>query len=164
MGKRVTLTFLVKGGAATPGPPIGPALGQLGVPVGRVVADINKATGKWKGLTVPVIVTVDTSSRTWEIEVGTPPTSALIIKELQIEKGSGQAGKEIVGDLSLSKVVEIAKMKLPEMYVRDIKGAIKQVLGTMVSMGVTCEGKDPREIIKELDEWLKKKNIKVEES
>ncbi len=164
MGKRVTLTFLVKGGAATPGPPIGPALGQLGVPVGRVVADINKATAQWKGLTVPVIVTVDTSKRSWEIEVGTPPTSALIIKELKIEKGSGQAGKEIVGDLSLDKVVEIAKMKLPEMYVRDIRGAIKQVLGTMVSMGVTCEGKDPREIIRNLDEWLKKKNIKVEVS
>jgi len=163
MGKKVSLTFLVKGGEATPGPPLGPALGQLGVPVGRVVADINKATAQWKGLTVPVTVIVDTSERTWEIQVGTPPTSALIIKELGIEKGSGQAGKEIVGDLSLEKVVEIAKMKAPEMYAKNLKSAVKQVLGTMVSMGITCEGKDPREIIHNLDEWLKKKNIKLEE-
>ena len=163
MGKKVTLTFLIKGGEATPGPPLGPSLGQLGVPVGRVVADINKATANWKGLTVPVKVTVDTSERTWEIEVGTPVTSALILKELGAEKGSGQAGKENIGDLPLEKVVEIAKMKMNEMYVRNLKSAIKQVLGTMVSMGVTCEGNDPREIIRNLDEWLEKKNINVEE-
>ena len=133
------------------------------MPVGRVVADINKATANWKGLTVPVKVTVDTSERTWEIEVGTPVTSALILKELGAEKGSGQAGKENIGDLPLEKVVEIAKMKMNEMYVRNLKSAIKQVLGTMVSMGVTCEGNDPREIIRNLDEWLEKKNINVEE-
>ncbi|MHA1590713.1 MAG: 50S ribosomal protein L11 [Candidatus Njordarchaeales archaeon] len=162
MGKKITLTFLVKGGEATPGPPLGPALGQLGLPVGRVVADINKATSSWKGLVVPVKVIVDTAERKWEIEVGVPYTSALILKELKKEKGSGQAGKEVIGDLSLEKVVEIAKMKMDSMYVKDLRGAIKSVLGTMVSMGVTCEGKDPREIIRNLDEWLKKKNIKLE--
>ncbi|MHA1615730.1 MAG: 50S ribosomal protein L11 [Candidatus Njordarchaeales archaeon] len=162
MGKKVTLTFLVKGGEATPGPPIGPALGPYGVPIGKVVADINKATSNWKGLVVPVKVIIDTAERTWQIEVGTPYTSALILKELRKEKGSGQAGKEIIGDLPLEKVVEIAKMKKDSMYVKDLRGAIKSVLGTMVSMGVTCEGRDPREIIRNLDEWLKKKNIKLE--
>lgn len=162
MGKKVALTFLIKGGEATPGPPLGPSLGQLGLPVGRVVQDINKVTAQWKGLTVPVKVVVDTSERAWEIEVGTPPTSALIMKELGIEKGSGQAGKETVGDLPLEKVVEIAKIKMNQMYANDLKSAIKQVLGTMVSMGVTCEGKDPRQIIKELDDWLKRKNINLE--
>ncbi len=163
MGKKAILTFLIKGGEATPGPPIGPSLGQLGLPVGKVIQDINKATASWKGLTVPVKVIVDTSERTWEIEVGTPPTSALILKELGIEKGSKHAGQEIVGDLPLEKVVEIAKMKKESMFAKNLKSAIKQILGTMVSMGVTCEGEDPREIIRDLDEWLKKKKINLEE-
>ncbi|MEX2689375.1 MAG: 50S ribosomal protein L11 [Candidatus Njordarchaeum guaymaensis] len=161
MGKKVSLDFLVKGGEATPGPPIGPSLGPYGVPIGKVVGDINKATAKWKGMTVPVTVIIDTSERTWEIKVGVPPTSALIMKEANIKKGSGQTGKEIIGNLPLEKVVEIAKMKLDEMFARDLRSAIKQVLGTMVSMGVTCEEHDPREIINNLEEWLNKKNIKL---
>lgn len=161
MGKKVTLEFLVKGGEVTPGPPVGPTLGQNQLPVGKVVADINKATSKWKGLLVPVKVIVDPATREYEIEVGIPTTSALIMKEANIKKGSGQAGKEVVGDLSLEKVVEIAKMKSDQMFNRDLIGAIKQVLGTMVSMGVTVDGKNPREVQKNIHEYLKEKNITV---
>ncbi len=161
MAKKITLEFLVKGGEVTPGPPVGPTLGQNQLPVGKVVADINKATSKWKGLLVPIKVIVDPSTRQYEIEVGTPTTSALIMKEANIKKGSGQSGKEAVGDLSLEKVLEIAKMKMPQMYARNIKSAIKQVLGTMVSMGVTVDGKDPKEVINNLDGYLKEKNINI---
>jgi len=156
------LEFLVKGGEVTPGPPVGPALGQNQLPVGKVVADINKATAKWKGLLVPVKVIIDPSTRQYEIEVGTPTTSALIMKEAKISKGSGQAGKEIVADLPLEKVVEIARVKYDQMYSRDLKSAIKQVLGTMVSMGVTVDGENPKVVQRKLDEYLKAKNISIE--
>jgi len=161
MAKKVTLEFLVKGGEATPGPPIGPALGQNQLPVGKVVAEINKATSQWKGLLVPVKVIIDPSTREYQIEVGIPTTSALIMKEAKIGKGSGQAGKEFIGDLPIEKVIEIAKMKMNEMYCRDLKSAIKQVLGTMVSMGVSVEGKNPKDVQKNLDAILKEKNIDI---
>ncbi len=161
MAKKIVLEFLVKGGEVTPGPPVGPTLGQNQLPVGKVVADINKATSKWKGLLVPVKVIVDPATREYEIEVGTPTTSALIMKEAKISKGSGQAGKEFVADLSLEKIIEIAKLKQEQMYSRDLKSAIKQVIGTMVSMGVTVEGIPPKEAQAKLDELLAQKNIKL---
>lgn len=162
MGKKVELRFLIKRGQATPQPPLGPALGQLGLPVGRVVADINKAIAKWKGMTIPVRIIVDTTERKWEIIPEPPLTSALIKKEAGIEKGASNPIKEWVGNLTLEQVVKIAKMKLEYMVVKDIKGAIKQILGTMRNMGVKCEDRDPKEIIHNLDEWLKKKNIKLD--
>ncbi len=142
------LTFLVEGGKATPGPPIGPALGPLGIPAPKVVAEINKATAKYAGMVVPVKVIINPVTKEFRIEVGTPPTSALIKKELKLEKGAKEAGKEIVGNISLQKIIEIARTKLPEMNAKDLKGAVLQVLGTCVSMGVTVDGKDPREIQK----------------
>ncbi len=140
------IKLLVEGGKATPGPPIGPTLSPLGLPVGKVVADINKATSKYAGMKVPVILRVNPATKEYTIEVGTPPTSALIKKELGLEKGSGATGSEWVGDISLEKVVEIAKTKLPEMNTADLTKAVLQVLGTCLSMGVKVDGKDPREV------------------
>ncbi len=140
------LKFLVEGGKATPGPPIGPALGPLGVPAGKVVAEINKATAKYAGMVVPVKVIIDDVTKEFRIEVGTPPTSALIKKEIRVEKGAKEAGHEVVGDISLQKIIEIARIKFPEMNAKDLRGAVLQVLGTCASMGVTVDGKDPREV------------------
>ncbi len=142
----MTIKLLVVGGKATPGPPIGPTLSPLGLPVGKVVADINKATSKYAGMKVPVILKVNPATKEYEIEVGTPPTSALIKKELKIEKGAHSPGEEWVGNIPLSKIVEIAKIKLPEMNTDRLEAAVLQVLGTCVSMGVKVDGKDPREI------------------
>ncbi len=144
------IKVLVQGGRATPGPPLGPALGPLGVNIGQVVAEINKKTKEFEGMTVPVTVRVDEKTRQFEIIVGSPPTSALIKKELGIEKGS-KAG-EVVGDLPFEKVVEIAKKKMGDMGVKSLKAAVKNVLGTCVSMGVTVDGKPPKEVIKEIEE------------
>ncbi len=144
------IKVLVQGGRATPGPPLGPALGPLGVNIGQVVAEINKKTKEFEGMTVPVIVKVDEKTRQFEIIVGSPPTSALIKKELGIEKGS--KGGEVVGDLPFEKVVEIAKKKMGDMGVKSLKAAVKNVLGTCVSMGVTVDGKPPKEVIKEVEE------------
>lgn len=149
-----TVEVLIEGGKATPGPPLGPALGPLGVNIGKVVAEINEATKEYEGMKVPVKVIVDTDTREYRIEVGLPPVSALIKKELGIEKGSSEPGSKTVGDLPLEKAIDIAKKKLESMLSYDLKGATKEVLGTCVSMGVTVNGKDPREVQKEIDEGM----------
>ena len=138
--------LLIEGGKATAGPPIGPTLSPLGLPVGKVVADINKATAQYSGITVPVILKVDPATKEYTIEVGTPPTSALIKKEMKIDKGAQSPGSEWVGDITLEKILEIAKTKLSEMNTQDLKSAVLQVLGTCVSMGVKVNGMDPREV------------------
>jgi large subunit ribosomal protein L11 len=139
---------LVEGGKATPGPPLGPALGPLGLNVAQVVKDINEKTKAFAGMQVPVKVIVDPATKKYEIEVGTPPTTALIKKELGIEKGSSDARGTKVGDLTIDQVVKIARMKRENSISYDLKGVVLEVLGTCVSMGVTVEGKDPREIQK----------------
>ncbi len=159
MGKKETLTFLVKGGEATPGPPLGPALGQHGLPVGKVVADINRLTSEYKGMRVPVKITFDPDTREYEIEVGTPYTSALILKYAGAEKGSGKPGQEYVANLSLKQVVEIARIKKKDMHAKSFLACVKQVIGTCVSMGVKVEGMDPREAMRDLEKLLKDKGL-----
>jgi large subunit ribosomal protein L11 len=131
---------------------LGPALGPLGVNIVQVVNKINEVTKDYAGMKVPVKVSVDPEDKTFEISVGTPTASALIVAELKIEKGSGTPNTVKAGDLTMEQVVKIAKIKGPQLLAPDTKGASKELLGTCVSMGVTVEGKDPREIQKEIDE------------
>ena len=143
---------LVAGGQATAGPPLGPALGPLGVNVLVIVNKINEVTKDYAGMKVPVKIIVDTETKEFEVTVGTPTASALIVSELKIEKGSGSPKAQKVGDLSMEQVVRIAKLKQAELLSTNTKAAVKEILGTCVSMGVTVEGKDPREVQKEIDE------------
>lgn len=142
---------LVDGGKATPGQPLGPVLGPLGVNVIQVVAAINEKTKAFTGMKVPVKIIVE-KDRSFTVEVGLPPTSALILKELGAEKGSGKAKTDKVGDLSLEQAKKITLMKQEVLLGRDLRNAIKEVIGACVSMGVTVEGKDPREVQREIDE------------
>jgi large subunit ribosomal protein L11 len=144
--------LLVSGGQANAGPPLGPALGPLGVNVMMIVNKINELTKDYSGMKVPVKVIVDPDTKAFEVTVGTPTTPALIVSELKIEKGSGTPSTQKVGNLTIEQVVRIAKMKRPELLARDLKGAAKEILGACVSMGVTAEGKDPREVQKEIDQ------------
>ncbi len=138
---------LVEGGKATPGPPLGPALGPMGVNVAQVVKLINEKTKAYAGMQVPVRVEVDPKTKEVSVTVGTPPTTALIKKELGVEKGGSKRG-DIVGDLSIEQVIKIARMKHDNTLAYDLRGTALEVLGTCVSMGVTVEGKDPREVQK----------------
>lgn len=142
---------LVSGGKASPGPPLGPAIGPLGLNVKQVVDKINEATKDYEGLNVPVKIIVH-EDRSFEIQVGVPPTSALIKKELGLEKGSKNPGKEFVGNLSFEQLVKIARIKRAQSLSYTLKGAVKEVLGTCVSMGITVDGKNPKEVIKEIDD------------
>nr|MDO8061749.1 50S ribosomal protein L11 [Candidatus Freyrarchaeum guaymaensis] len=147
---KVTVEALVEGGKATAGPPLGPALGPTGVNLYQVVQKINELTEKFKGLKVPVKVTVDTDDKSFEVEVGVPPTSALILSKLGKERATGNPGREVTGNLSISDIIEIAKIKRNQLSAKTLAGAVRTVLGTCVSMGVTVEGKDPREVQREV--------------
>ena len=154
-----TIEILVEGGKATPGPPLGPALGPLGVNIGQVVKEINEKTKNYEGMQVPVKVSVDPKTKTFTVTVGTPPVSALIKKELGIETGSGSPKANKVGDLSLEKVIKIAKMKVQDSLSPTIKAMVMEVLGSCVSMGITVDGKDPKEI----QEKIRNNEKKIEE-
>ncbi len=92
MGDKKTVSALVNGGEASAGPPLGPALGPIGVNILQVVNTINEKTKDFPGMKVPVKVEVDTTTKQFTVEVGVPPTAALIIKESGVTKGSGTAG------------------------------------------------------------------------
>jgi large subunit ribosomal protein L11 len=151
LGEKKTVEALINGGEATAGPPLGPALGPLGVNVLQIVNAINELTKAYAGMKVPVKVIVDVDTKAFEVEIGTPSTSALIIRELGVEKGSGNPKAEKIGNLTIEKALKIAKMKMKDTYSKDVKAALKEILGTFVSMGVTVDNKDPREIQKDID-------------
>ncbi|MFO7872679.1 MAG: 50S ribosomal protein L11 [Candidatus Undinarchaeales archaeon] len=151
---------LVEAGKATAGPPLGPALGPLGVPINDVVQTINEKTKEFAGMQVPVTVKVDPSTKDFEIEVGSPPVSALIKKELNLEKGSGSPKEEKVADMLIEQAIKIAKMKEKSIFTQDTKGAVKTVVGTCVSMGILVEGKDPKETLEDIDSGKFDKKIK----
>ena len=133
---------LVPGGKASAGPPLGPALGPLGVNVAQVVAKINEQTKDLNGMQVPVKIKV--KSRTeFEIEVGTPPTSALILKEIGVEKGTGD--KTVVGNLTIEQVLKIANVKRRGLLSKTLKNAAREVIGTAGSLGATIDGMPSKE-------------------
>jgi large subunit ribosomal protein L11 len=151
MVDKKVVELLVSGGQVNAGPPLGPALGPLGVNVMMIVNKINELTKDYSGMKVPVKVIVDPDTKGFEVTIGTPTTSALIVSELKVEKGSGTPHSAKIGNLTIDQVIRIAKMKQPELLAKDLKGAAKEILGVCVSMGVTAEGKDPREVQKEID-------------
>jgi large subunit ribosomal protein L11 len=142
-----SVDVMVEGGKATAAPPLGPALGPLGVNIGKVVADINKKTESFKGMQVPVKVTVDTSTKEYEITVGTPPASALIKKEAGVDKGAANPKLEKVADLRIEQIIKIAKMKEDSLLGKDLKQRMKEIIGTCHSMGVLVEGLPANEAI-----------------
>ena len=145
-----TLEALVEGGKATAGPPLGPALGPLGVNIMEIIKAINEETKAYDGMKVPVKVTIDPATKEFSIVVGTPPTSDLVKKELGIEKGSSNARTENVGDLTIEQAKKIALMKNKDLLGSNLKAKVSEILGVCVSMGVTVEDKDAREIQKEI--------------
>ena len=148
---KLVVKALVTGGAASGGPPIGPAVGPTGINIKDVVDEINAQTMVFKGITVPVRIECDPETKKFEIFVETPATASLILKELGVEKGSSNAGEEKIGNLALEQIMEIAKSKSEIFLDKTLKNAVKTVLGTALSVGATVEGEDPRVIQKRID-------------
>ncbi|RLI19194.1 50S ribosomal protein L11 [Candidatus Bathyarchaeota archaeon] len=147
-----TFKFIVTGGEATGGPPIGPAIGPLGIYVMMVVNKINEATAAYKGVKVPVEVTVDTDTKEFTVKLGSLSTYAHITQILGLSKGSPDPKREFVGNLTFDQVVEIAKKKWDDLLASTLKGAVKEILGSCLSMGITVDGKPVKEVLRLIDE------------
>ncbi len=146
------VSSLVTGGAASAGPPLGPALGPLGVNIMEVINAINDKTRDFEGMKVPVTVIVDSKTKEYEIEIGIPSAAALIMKEAGIQKGSGASGTEWAGDITLDAVIKVANTKLERSYASSLKSVAKTIVGTCLALGVKVEGKTPKEITAEINE------------
>lgn len=131
---------LIEGGKATAAPPLGPALGPTGVNIGLVVAEINKKTADFKGMKVPVKVTIDTDTKDFEISIGTPPAAQLIKKEADIKKAASNPLTEKVADLLIEQIIKISNMKQDSLLGNDTKGRVLEIAGTCQSMGIMIEG------------------------
>lgn len=122
-------------GEATPAPPVGPALGQHGLPIMDFIKAYNEKTAPLKGNIIPAVITVYVD-RTFSFITKLPPVSAMIKKILNLQVASGKAGTEVIGILTKEQVEQIAKEKLPDMNTKDLNSAINIVKGTAKSMGV----------------------------
>lgn len=125
----------VPAGTATAAPPVGPALGQHGLPIMDFVKAFNEKTKDRMGNILPVVITVY-EDRTFSFITKEPPVAEMIKKTIGKEKGSGKAGREFIGTLSKAQVEEIAKAKMPDLNAHDIAAAMKIVEGQARSMGV----------------------------
>ncbi len=158
------INALVEAGSVSAGPPLGPQLGPLGVDIGQVVSEINEKTKDFEGMEIPVTVKVDEDTNEFEIEVGTPPTAAMIKEEVELEALSSHPKDEKVADMFIEQCIKIAKSKLPDLNCSELKSAVKQVVGTCVSAGVMVEDKDPKKVLEEIDEGKYDEEIENEKT
>ena len=147
-----TIKALVEGGKASAGPPLGPALGPMGVNIMQIINTINDKTKEFDGMKVPVKVIIDPKTKNFKIQEGTPPAASLILNEMGKEKGSGSPSKHKIGDITIDQAIKVAKMKFDSLLGKNLKEKTKEIIGTCISMGVTVEGKNPKEIRKVIDE------------
>lgn len=138
---------LVDGGRASAGAPLGPALGPKGVNIGQVIALINQKTKAFDGMKVPVKVIIQ-DDKSFDVKVGTPPISALIKAELGIPKGSGNPKTEIVGNLTIDQIRKVTEQKQDSLLGATEKARVMEVSGSCVSMGVTIDGRSPKDFQK----------------
>ncbi|MEM4598564.1 MAG: 50S ribosomal protein L11 [Candidatus Diapherotrites archaeon] len=152
---------LVEGGKASAAPPLGPALAPLGVNIGEVIAKINEQTKEFAGMQVPVKVIVDSYTKKFEIEVGSPPTTELI-KKITGAKGSANPKAQKSGEITISQAIDIARKKTKNMNFKYLKSMLLQVVGSCNAMGVYVEGMTGAQITKEIKEG--KYDALIEES
>lgn len=141
MAKKVVtqIKLQIPAGKANPSPPVGPALGQHGVNIMEFCKQFNAKTQKQEGMIIPVVITVY-ADRSFSFITKTPPASILLIKAAGVEKGSGTPNKDKVGKVTKKQVMEIAKLKMPDLTAASLDAAIKTIEGTARSMGIVVEG------------------------
>ncbi|HZF09122.1 MAG TPA: 50S ribosomal protein L11 [Thermoanaerobaculia bacterium] len=137
MAKKITgmVKLQIPAGAATPAPPVGPALGQAGVNIMDFCKNFNARTQGQPGMIIPVVVTVF-SDRSYTFITKTPPAAVLLRKAAGVEKGSGEPNKKKVGQVTAAQVEEIAKTKLPDLNAASLEAAVRIIEGTARSMGL----------------------------
>lgn len=154
--------LIVEGGAMKPGPVVSQQLGPLGINLGKVISDVNSVTQGFKGMNVPVEIDVDPKTKSFSVKVFSPSVAELIKKELAAEKGSGTPNNVKIGNLAFERVVNISKTKMPSLLAKDLRSAIKLVVGTCVSLGVLIDSKEAKEIEKNIDSGIYDKEINEE--
>lgn len=135
---KIVLKLNLAAGEATPAPPVGPALGQHGVPIMEFIKEYNAKTAKMKGQIIPAVITVF-EDRSFTFVTKLPPVAAMIKKKLSLQKGSGKPNTEKVGKLTKIQLEEIAKEKMADLNANDVEAAMKIVAGTARSMGIDVE-------------------------
>jgi len=199
MGENI-VEALIEGGKATPAPPLGPSLSMFKVNIGKIIQDINQKTKEYEGMKVPIKIIIDDKTKEHRIEIGTPPVSSLIRKELGLKKIAPEKKEEVkevvegteekemeeeepkkkgkeeekeevkevveevkpeetvpverimVGNLTMEQVIKITKMKRESLLAKDMKKAVKEIVASCVSMPITIENKNPKEVLKDIDE------------
>ncbi len=146
------IKLLVDGGSMAPGPALSQKLGPMGININQVIQKVNDSTKNFPGLKVPVELEVDPATKEVEVKVFSPPVSELLKKELGIEKGSGAQKKVTMYNASIEQIISVASTKLPNMLSKNLKAAVKTVVGTCGTLGVLVENKIPSEFEKDIDE------------
>ncbi len=143
--------ILTEGGEMKPGPALSQKLGPAGVPLNKVIQEVNDATKEFKGMKVPVELDINLSTKEFDVKVFSPPVSELLKKEIGLEKGSSEQGKIKVANASIEQIISVAKTKFPDLLSKNLKAAVKTILGSCVSLGVLVENKNPKEVISEIE-------------
>lgn len=154
MAKLKVIQVQVEGGKASSAPPLGPALADAGLNVNEVIQKINELTKPYAGLTVTVKIAVDLDAKSYDVQLKLPTTTSLLLQMAGASEPSGDPAHKKVGNLNLESVIKAALLKRPELTAKSLKAALKTVLGTARSIGLTVEGKDPKVVIKEIEEGL----------
>ncbi len=153
------IKLLADGGAMKPGPALSQKLGPAGIPINQVIQKVNEATSDFPGLKVPVELDIDVKTKKFEVKIFSPPVSGLLKKELGVAKGSGLQTKNVIGNASIEQIISVAKTKMQNLLCKDLKSAVKVVVGTCVSLGILIENKPAKEIEKDIDNGKYDKEI-----
>jgi large subunit ribosomal protein L11 len=145
------IKLLAEGGAMKPGPALSQKLGPAGIPINQVIQKINEATSDFPGLKVPVELDIDVKTKKFEVKIFSPPVSELLKKELGVAKGSGTQLKTQIANASIEQVISVAKTKMQNLLCKDLKSAVKVVIGTCVSLGVLVENKPAKEVERDIE-------------
>lgn len=158
------IKILAEGGSMQPGPALSQKLGPAGINIGQVLSKVNEATKDFKGMKVPVELNIDPNTKEIEVLVFSPPISELLKKELGTEKASGAQAKFQIGNISIEQIISIAKTKFPNLLCRDLKSAVKVVVGSCVSLGILVENKLAKEVEQDIDDGKYDKEIQEEKT
>ncbi|MEO9967631.1 MAG: 50S ribosomal protein L11 [Reichenbachiella sp.] len=144
MAKEISgyLKLQIKGGAANPSPPVGPALGSKGLNIMDFCKQFNARTQEKAGQVLPVLVTIYTD-KSFDFVIKTPPAPVLLMNAAKLKKASSEPNRDKVGSVTWDQVKEIAETKMPDLNAFTIESAMKQVAGTARSMGIKVSGQAP---------------------
>jgi|TARA_B100001971_G_C18233052_1_gene565218 large subunit ribosomal protein L11 len=145
------IKLLIDGGKMTPGPAVAQQLGPMGINMGKVISEVNEATKEFTGMKVPVELDIDEKTKEFTVKTSSPPTSELLKKEINLEKGTADHKAQKVGNVSIEDIIKVTNVKYSGMLEKEFKSAVKSVLGTCASIGVLAENKDANILIQDVN-------------